>query len=223
LSLDHTGFPDRKLYTTVTNFTNFPHKVSVSSNALRIVTTERLNDDFGPDLAFIVLPPSEMRSELIARKSFYNLTFKPSEKKARALTNLGLVPFCGYPRTADFSGPRTLGFRETHGLFGFIFFTAPEKYEERSGWDYYELAVERGEIEKLRYTFGGVSGGGIWRIPILREAGKPQGTEVLGETTFAGVAFLEEDRQDVPRFFVRAHGPASIYDAFVPMVRDQLR
>ena len=48
------------------------------------------------------------------------------------------------------------------------------------------------------------------------------GAEALNNLVLAGVAFYEMDDQSQPRFFVRSHGPISIYDRFVELVRAQL-
>jgi hypothetical protein len=63
-------------------------------------------------------------------------------------------------------------------------------------------------------SFGGVSGGGLWKVEIDSPDGRP-GNEQLGEVTFAGVAFYQgEIDSQCP--YVRCHGPLSVYSKLVP-------
>jgi hypothetical protein len=200
----------------------FPGGRPIESSALRIVTTQRTNDEYGPDLAFIALPPSPLLSELKARRSFFRLTTNVEQKLSYALQDTGFVPFCGYPASHQFARKAALGYSTVVELRGFAFITGPDKYEERNGWDYYELGVLREELSDFGDTFGGVSGGGIWRIPVYRKAGQPKGSEYFDRMTFAGVAFYEENHLPDGRFFVRAHGPKAVYERFLPLIREQL-
>jgi hypothetical protein len=115
-----------------------------------------------------------------------------------------------------------LGFAETRGLYGYAFITGADKHEVRSGWDYFELGVSHKEIESMGSSFGGVSGGGLWHFTLGRRRGEKPGREKLIRCTFAGVAFYQEDHGVGSRFFVRAHGPRSVYDTFIDVVRSQL-
>ena len=60
LSLNWTGYPERFLRTVLGPFA---HDLSISTNALRLIMTERTSKEYGPDLAFIVLPPSPRRAQ----------------------------------------------------------------------------------------------------------------------------------------------------------------
>ena len=71
-------------------------------------------------------------------------------------------------------------------------------------------------------SFGGVSGGGVWRVPVYRKKGDPKGAEYYQNRTLAGVAFYEENHLPDGRFFVRTHGPKSLYRTFLPELRKGL-
>ncbi|MGB8168114.1 MAG: hypothetical protein WCF18_11525 [Chthoniobacteraceae bacterium] len=114
------------------------------------------------------------------------------------------------------------GFTTVFKLKGFAFMTGEDKYEEQEGWDYFELGVTRDEVADIGDSFGGVSGGGVWRIPVCRKKDDPEGSEYYDGMTFAGVAFYEENHLPDGRFFVRTHGPRSIYQQFLPALREKL-
>jgi hypothetical protein len=200
-----------------------PGEIIFDSFALRVITTQRKLDAYGPDLALIILPPSGALNEIRARRSFYPLAQCSETKLADALHDTGFVAFCGFPASTQSKQGPQLGFTEVIQLYGFAFLTGPEKYEERNGWDYFELGVRRDEMGEVGDSFGGVSGGGVWRVPVYRKKDAAKGTEYFEKMFFAGVAFYEENHLPNGRFFVRAHGPRSIYEAFLPNAREQLR
>jgi len=219
LRLTYTGHPDRFLRTAVGPFA---HDLSITTNALRIIATDRESNPYGPDLAFVLLPPSPFLGELTARKSFYNLTLKTEERKAAALSDAGFFALCGFPAVRDFTAPAELGFSETRGLYGYSMLTGPEHYERKDHWDYYEMGVSQNSADEFQRTFGGVSGGAVWRAVPYRRAHDSPGAEYIGAMTLAGVAFYEMDDRSKPRFYVRAHGPLSIYDTLIDLVRAAL-
>jgi hypothetical protein len=219
LWLDYTGHPERHLRTSIGSFA---HDLSISTNALRIVTTARLNDDHGPDLAFIALPESPFLHELRARKSFYNLTLNVAKKTHIALTDAGFFALCGFPSIKDFSGPAEHGFTTTTSLCGYVMFSGPESYEHPNDWDYFEVRVSQECANEFERKFGGVSGGGVWRVLMIAGQDAPPGDVLMGDLALAGVAFYEMDDRGENHFFVRAHGPVSIYDTFIDLVRNTL-
>lgn len=201
---------------------DFPADIGFASFSLRVITTNRKRDDYGPDLAFIVMPPSGALSEIRARRSFYPLAKAADEKTEEALQDTGFIAFCGFLGSKRTEEAADLGFSKVIQLGGYAFLTGPEKYEQRDRWDYYELGVRREEMGDFGDSFGGVSGGGVWRIPVYLKKGDVVGAEYFERMTFAGVAFYEENHLPNGRFFVRTHGPRSIYQTFLPEIRKQL-
>lgn len=199
-----------------------PGEIVFESYALRVLTTERKRDDFGPDLALIVLPPSGMLNEIRGRRSFYPLAREPEAKFREAGHDTGFVAFCGFPASIQKQDVPTLGFTQVIQLGGFAFLTGPEKYEDKDEWDYFELGVRREEMGEVGDSFGGVSGGGVWRVPVYRKKDAAEGEEYYQNRTLAGVAFYEENHLPHGRFFVRAHGPKSMYRTFLPELRKRL-
>ena len=217
LRLDWTGHPERYLRTSISSFA---HDLAIPTTALRIVTTENVSDAYGPDLAFIVLPPSPFLQQVKAKKSVYNLTLRTEERKKAALEDVGFFALCGFPEIRGFEAPPEHGFTETRGLYGYAMFTGPENYDERDGWDYYEMGVGQEAADDFERTFGGVSGGGVWRVAVGRDEHQPPGNEFVIGMTLAGVAFYQMDDR---RFFIRSHGPVSLYRTFIERIREMLR
>jgi len=201
---------------------DWPGEIVFESYSLRVLSTQRNRDDFGPDLALIVLPPSGMLNEIRGRRSFYPLASEPDVKLTDALHDTGFVAFCGFPASTQKQDEPTLGFTEMIQLGGFAFLTGPEKYDDNNEWDYFELGVGREEMGEVGDSFGGVSGGGVWRVPVYRKKGDPKGAEYYQNRTLAGVAFYEENHLPDGRFFVRTHGPKSLYRTFLPELRKGL-
>ena len=200
--------PGNRLFTTVASFS---HSLSIPSDYLNIFDrSKRDSDEYGPDLAFISLPFSEFFDQLKARKSFYNLNKDYEIRLQESLEEIGLIAFCGYPAAMTKEGLPDNGFDRTVGLHGYAFLTGPDAYYQRDGRDYFELGVSSDDCPDIR-SFGEVSGGGVWRIPILRKGNDPNSKIEAGTPIFCGVAFYEETRTDPDWRFIRTHAPRSIY------------
>ncbi len=161
----------------------FPHDISIEVQYLEIETTGiRKEDYYGPDLAFIKIPPCPLLSELKARKSFVNISVLPEERFENARINSGCIVVTGFPevdRVHQILKSKELGFTALEGLKGYGFVTGEVNYEEHEGYDYLSLGVSYGTGGEAPLKFGGVSGGGVWRVPIMRKKGEPDGTEIF--------------------------------------------
>jgi hypothetical protein len=68
-------------------------------------------------------------------------------------------------------------------------------------------------------TFKGVSGSGLWRVPIVRREGAWENDVDFGKFRLAGVVFHESDPNDYQT--IRAHGPVCLYKVFFPALQEQ--
>jgi hypothetical protein len=197
-----------------TSIADYPHLLQIESKWLTICRTARTSDLHGPDLAFIKLPPGPFLSAVETRKSF--LPIDPSnvdERINKALEQSAFMAFIGFPAEDKRKSEPSHGFSEVELLQGYTFFTGQEKYYMEKGWDYLEVGVSRKPGNTAPESFGGVSGGGLWTLPIERKAWHPPGKEYFAGIFFAGVAFYESDTESGHQF-IRAHGPESIYRKF---------
>ncbi|GAI92896.1 unnamed protein product, partial [marine sediment metagenome] len=97
-----------------------------------------------------------------------------------------------------------------------VWFTGPHGRSERSGFDYIEVGVKHDDKGVVPVSFGGLSGGGLWKIPTRGEV--VDGTEkiIADSPLLAGVAFYhffaEGGKGKTGFGRIKCHGPRSIYE-----------
>jgi hypothetical protein len=87
------------------------------------------------------------------------------------------------------------GFETGEALYGYAFPTGPRVNPvapPANGFDYIELGCDRSSSASVPDSFGGVSGGGVWKVEIDSPDGSA-GSEILGEVILCGVAFYQGD------------------------------
>lgn len=168
---------------------------------------DRENSEWGPDLALLQLPPSDV-STIKAHKSFLNLTLQKAALGARpARTEKGLWTITGMVEQ----------FSEVHRYpeSSIVEATAPvracfsmiQQTHEREGYDYLDLGAML-HLPGAPSRFGGMSGGGLWEVGVsMAKSGKISWD---GKRYFRGVAFWQSEVSDGRRI-VRCHGPQSIF------------
>ncbi len=169
----------------------------------------------GPDLAFIVLPAPSV-SAIKAVKSFYDL----SKVGDRLLSNpppldWGIWFLCGAPGEKTAEEKSSLGYDGVIAFGGMCYATGADRAFEKDGYDYIEVGVEYKDGADIPSTFGGMSGGGLWQVPLRQVEG-----EALEPSTYllSGVIFYESPIENQRRF-VRCHGRRSIYESVCSAVR----
>lgn len=176
-----------------------------------IVAKELWSEDdarWGPDLALLAITQSHA-STIGAHKSFLNLSQqravlleRPSEidKKLCAITGMEGETSMISPDP----GTRTI---DAH-INCQAFFSAVNCIHDHGEYDYLDIGVQL-TLPGVPFSFGGVSGGGLWEIDLLRN----KSGEILwnGKKYFRGVAFWQSERSDGRRV-IRCHGPRSIFE-----------
>jgi hypothetical protein len=168
------------------------------------VPQPRTADEWGPDLALMRVP-DHLLPKLKAEKAFHDLHKVLERCQHEPLhPNRGFWFFLG--------APAELGvFDEDVAILKIMAYggAGPELHEihRREQYDYYDLRVNRREINGLPESHGGVSGGGLWRVAIERDA--DGSFRWLGQRRFEGVVFYEWNPAGEVGF-VRAHGRESI-------------
>jgi hypothetical protein len=199
-----------------TSIADFAHELKIPARLLSLFTTRRRCDFCGPDLAFIRIPDSPFLGEIQARKSFYNLAIDPKKRKKTALNDRGIMVVCGWPAEEQIEGRAELGFSSTKGLMGYGFITGQVEYDYRDALDYVEVGVSYKSYKNVPpESFAGVSGGGLWRVPVFRKAVETVNKAYYSRCYLSGVAFYQTDVRGRLRR-IRCHGPRSIYEFFVP-------
>lgn len=170
----------------------------------------------GPDLSVIILFPSSFLATLEARKSFYDLSRKREEILRKPLDNdLGVWMLCGFPDELTTVEESTRGHESVRGFRGICGAIKVENDYERRGYDFLELSVSYGRDIRPPSTFGGVSGGGLWQVRLIRSK---EGDIQPLEHILSGVAFYETEIKDGIRY-VRCHGRRSIYQSVYGTVK----
>lgn len=199
---------DKKARVTVAYITDIPHNTEFEFHHLDLRGTDNWQEiEWGPDLLFIALPESPQLQSLRAKKSFVRLDREPESLVAKARKKESCV-WClvGHPGVEKHEVPASHGFDKVLAAPAKISFGGMSTTHAHNGWDYLDIPVQ-GTDPAIPSSFGGVSGGGFWKTPIVF-----QGEDItdVGESHLMGVAFLEVYRQG-PNRFLRCHGPESIY------------
>ena len=162
-------------------------------------------DSIGPDLSYIIIPDPYLNN-IKAYKSFYPiLVDKERILKYPQENRQDLWFVCGTIGERTKEEIPQKGFEQVFGYSGFCGMTFVENSYEIGSFDYIEVKAEFGE-EVTPKSFGGFSGGGLWRVSLRMDA---QCNLLAKEYILSGVIFyefiLDEEK------YLRSHGPNSVY------------
>ena len=170
-----------------------------------------VSDEEGPDLVFLEIPPGEKLGALRARKSFFNITAKKAERLS-FLEDDG-KGFWAISYSVDFQSTTVKmenGFPAivVHTWVGY---TGIDSRYDADEFDYIEAGVSYTSENDLPPTFGGASGGGLWKFPLSGAKRNDDKLDIeAGNPVYAGVLFYETHREENYRR-IRCHGPKSLY------------
>ncbi len=193
--------------------TNTPHTIDTDGIAfLEIARGAR--DALGPDLGALVLAPS-IASAIGAKKTFYSLT----SRREQALHS---PPYLrdGAWFANGFLAERSIvthdpgGFRATRWLYHFCGVGGPDSSLRVAEHDYFEFPVSYEARAKVPSSWGGMSGGGLWQVPLKR-----QGDSVVPlSPLLSGILFYQHPTTPT-QCGVRAHGRRSVYEVAYESIR----
>lgn len=195
------------------------HRFMVDREALSIFGIGQWkNEEFGPDMSFIVLSDWEDVGTIRASRSFHQL----SNDREELITNppdldIGVWFACGSPKEMITQGPSDAGFREVMSLTNYCYAGGVDPGDEKDEFDYLDFPLSNGDESDLLSTYGGVSGGGLWQVTIRRS---DDGDLVPGRYLYSGLIFWQDVRPDGVRF-LRCHGRRSVYDMAFSAVIEQ--
>lgn len=196
----------------VLGIADFAHRSAIEMQLLSCVDVGVPADDYlGPDLSVIVLPDaSPLLAEIKARKSFYDISIRRDEHLAEALEGDGFWTVIGNPRSIqEHEGP-SHGFNYVINSLGIAACTHVTSRSESDGFDFLHLAVDRSRLAGLTENFGGMSGGGVWKLPLTKKQHEPMSNVQLGPEILAGVAFYKTAMVN-DACEIRCHAGKSIY------------
>jgi hypothetical protein len=182
----------------------------------------------GPDLAFIKVPKelNFARNLRAVRVNVYQLGSDTDRRVKQSLdSENALLAVVGAPgEWTSKSFPQGLE-KAIERVKAGIACASLERYTRYSryleGSDYIDALITPENADApLPESFRGVSGGALWRLrdpfQLVSQTTYPRSTDFV----LAGVMFWE-DRTVTPRF-LRAHGPISLYEIFLPKLRNWL-
>lgn len=162
-------------------------------------------DSSGPDLGAVILAPN-ISSSIAAKKSFFNLDLyydqmltNPPELNAGFWISQGYLD----ERTAVTKDTDRNGITITFNLFNGL--GSPEYIEPVDRFDYFKYPIVPPRTSPV--SWGGMSGGGLWQIPLKRQSGNLTYLKPL----LSGVLFYEQLEKGIVSH-LKCHARKSIYE-----------
>ena len=172
------------------------------------IDVKRNSEAFGPDIQFLELPPDTV-SRICAQKSFAEISDNADRWLPLALAEEGFGAVMGF--AAEQTRKIELGQNEILLELRGGYISGIEQHQRIGDFDYVETIADPINAKGLPSTYGGVSGAGLWRVPINKKLREPLTAATMSEKfVFAGVAFYEEHMAD-GRMKIRYHGPETVY------------
>ena len=168
--------------------------------------SQRLTDEWGPDLALVDIVDSEADTLEARGKAFYNLTTRRSEALAAAPIRTAIWAVMGAPGEFVTEVGREPGVSR-FDIGPTLIASAKVEVLTHDGFDYVEFPLDPKRVPTLfPKKYGGMSGCGLWR---LGEANDEERTVSWTDKAFLeGVGFYH--RWAAPEM-IRCHGKQSIY------------
>lgn len=162
---------------------------------------------FGPDLALLELPAISV-GRIKAHKVFLDLV----QQRQAFLTDpwgldLGIWVVTGMSGEESEIDTQPEERSVMANVQGRAFFSGVRDKFTRGEWDYVDSSADLALVG-VPSTFGGISGGGLWQVPLALS--KTNQLTWPGRKRFQGVAYWQTFPEDNRRL-IRCHGPESIF------------
>ena len=183
------------------------HRMEFKCKYLQSIKIGRGSDEFeGPDLSFIVFPENEA-AKVKPYKQFFDLSvYQDNMLKNRPDPHIGIWFIWGIPDEYTELLESDKGLGEIMSLTGGSMLVGPNREYMNGEYDYIEPDIDYNGPEKPPDSLGGISGGGLWFIPIKRSGNTLEPAEFI----LSGVAFYQSEIKNSKRF-IKCHGILSIY------------
>ena len=166
-----------------------------------------------PDIAFVHIPPEACGAIEAYGKVFYSIDRRRRDPEMAFFSDRGFWILAGSPQAL---------FGAATGMApSFLYDTFVDRHVEAGAWDYLFVNLNLDQNPEIPRTYGGMSGGGIWRAAFSLSEDQtvfavenPQRDIVL-----SGVAFYQtgpEGRQII------GHGPKSLYATLPGLCVDEV-
>ena len=185
------------------------HKHLVGSDMLELkIIAQGEEKAAGPDLGLIMLHEAAI-GWIKASRTFYDLDAGAAqiERVNSSSDELYVYAICGAPDLFKADLPSERGYAGVRQYTQLCLFGSVGLPYVAGDYDYCEVEVDYSKGGRLPESFGGVSGGGLWAVPLTEKEG---GGIETGHPMLRGVAFYQTEKEGSVRK-IRCHGPAGIY------------
>jgi hypothetical protein len=191
-------------------FSSNLHGCEIEKNYIQIINVQGSSlESKDLDLSIIIIPDNFLGT-IRAHKSFFNISLhRNTILQSSVVTNDGIWALCGLPGEYETTEEPQQGFDVVYVYtFSCIFMN---KIENEYRCDEYDLLTARISYDNADRTvvpdsFGGVSGGGLWKFELYRVDGRSE----VRNNMLLGVAFYQTALNDNTRY-IRFYGWNSIY------------
>ncbi|GEM_PF-683484 len=160
----------------------------------------------GPDLGLIELPLNHIGT-IQAKKNFWNLQNQKDIVLGLPYANNGVWAICGCAHEFTDFKTNERGYSKVMTFHHYLWFSGIESESVVDDYDYFETSVNYESRDDLPKSFGGLSGGGLWQIPLFKQK---DGKITFDDPILSGLAFYQTEVKNNMRF-IRCHGRNSIY------------
>lgn len=187
----------------------------LAESTRRIGFSRGMDESEGPDLAVLVLAPSDV-DWLRPRKTFFDL----QHWHERILSDQSDVAhqvyaLSGFPEELTSQSGRQGGYDDVKEFRGLSFFSFIDSESDASDFDYVNFVVGYGGgPNDPPRSFEGFSGGGLWHVELM---GDTLEQTRIRKCLLSGVAFYQGELVNNQRL-IRCHWRRSIYEQLVPKV-----
>jgi hypothetical protein len=191
---------------------NHPHRLRVRPSHLAhtVIGAPVSKGDWRPDLSFLEIGDRKLLGTLASKKSFSYLNRRSLEAFFSYPRREELWWFvAGFP--AEFSGRIKEG--DTGELLtkssNFVGQATLLRHFDQGDFDYLRLKLYD-QAHGFPFNYGGISGGGIWMVPLTMNPDEGPHTAKAEELFLAGVCCYQHEVMNYGRD-VEGHGPKSLY------------
>jgi hypothetical protein len=205
----------RRSDTLLISIASYRHRCEVDiKNVDFIELSNDSNNEKRPDLAFVLLRGSEL-DNIKAKKSFWNMSYWKSKVLSDpSCPKSSLWIISGHPEAyTKTEGPseRAIEAKCFRNMLGY---TCIKREFMEGEFDYFETGIFYKTETNIPKDFGGVSGGGLWQIPISESQ---DGTVQANGSVLLGVAFKQTDIVGNKTEII-CYGRHSIYNVLYDLV-----
>lgn len=168
----------------------------------------------GPDMGIVILPELGIGT-LKARKDFWNIEFCKERVMDATRENESLWGICGVAEVLTTSRPDGRIADKILTFHHYLWYSGLERKWPFGKYDYLEMSVLYERQSDIPRNLGGLSGGGVWQIPLFETS---DGEIDCGEPLLAGLAFYQTQIIE-SKCYIRCHGKNSIYNEIINLDR----